>query len=222
MAEIDSKMGGGIPKGSLTLVEGQSGAGKSVLTQQIIWGSLHNDLNAVLYTSENTYKSLLRQMDSLNQSVLDWVLLGRFLIFAAQSTSTDGQPTKVLDALLEDMHRQERADLFVIDSITSLVLHTQLKQAITFFENCKDLCDRGKTIIAVAHSYALDSGSLIRIRSMCDAHFNMRIEEVGEELVRVLEIGKIRGAHKSVDNLISFSVEPGCGMQIIPISRTKA
>lgn len=36
--ELDKKMGGGIPTGSLTLIEGQSDAGKSVLVQQLAWG----------------------------------------------------------------------------------------------------------------------------------------------------------------------------------------
>ena len=34
-AEIDKKMGGGIPEGSLILIEGSSNAGKSVVTQQL-------------------------------------------------------------------------------------------------------------------------------------------------------------------------------------------
>ena len=38
--ELDKKLGGGIPLGSLTLLEGQSGSGKSVMSQQLIWGSL--------------------------------------------------------------------------------------------------------------------------------------------------------------------------------------
>ncbi len=37
-AEIDKKLGGGIPIGYLILVEGLSDAGKSVLCQQMIWG----------------------------------------------------------------------------------------------------------------------------------------------------------------------------------------
>ena len=35
--ELDKKIGGGIPLRSLTLVEGQPDAGKSVLTQQMVW-----------------------------------------------------------------------------------------------------------------------------------------------------------------------------------------
>ena len=60
--EIDKKIGGGLPPNSLTLIEGQSDAGKSVLVQQFIWGSLHNGLRIALYTTENTTPSLMRQM----------------------------------------------------------------------------------------------------------------------------------------------------------------
>ena len=34
--EIDKKLGGGIPVGSMVLVEGESDSGKSVLTQQLL------------------------------------------------------------------------------------------------------------------------------------------------------------------------------------------
>ena len=71
-AELDSKMGGGIPLGSLTLIEGDSGAGKSVLSQQLLWGSLQDGFKAAVFTSENSIKSLIRQMQSLNLDVLDF------------------------------------------------------------------------------------------------------------------------------------------------------
>ena len=57
--EIDKKLGGGLPVGSLTLIEGQSDAGKSVLCQQMIWGSLNQGCRAILFTTENTTRSLL-------------------------------------------------------------------------------------------------------------------------------------------------------------------
>jgi len=39
-SEIDKKIADGIPLGSLTLIEGENDTGKSVLTQQIIWGAM--------------------------------------------------------------------------------------------------------------------------------------------------------------------------------------
>ena len=53
-AEINKKLGGGIPVGSLVFIEGQSDAGKSVLCQQMAWGSLNSGFKVVMFTTENT------------------------------------------------------------------------------------------------------------------------------------------------------------------------
>ncbi|MND05126.1 flagellar accessory protein FlaH [compost metagenome] len=50
----------------------------------------------------------------------------------------------------------------------------------------------------------------------------LRVEEVGSQLVKVLEVAKVRGATKSTGNIISFDVEPNIGMRIIPITKAKA
>lgn len=74
----------------------------------------------------------------------------------------------------------------------------------------------------VVHTCTFDEGPLLRIRSMCDAHFELCIEGIGDQLTKVLEVGKIRGAHKAAVNLIGFTAEPGIGTSVIPISRTRA
>ena len=63
---------------------------------------------------------------------------------------------------------------------------------------------------------------LIRIRSLCDAHLVLKVEQVGERLVKIMEVAKVRNADQSTGNVISFDVEPGMGMKIIPISKAKA
>ncbi|MCX5998264.1 MAG: hypothetical protein NTU41_01375 [Chloroflexi bacterium] len=56
--EVDEKLGGGIPVGSLGLIEGHSDAGKSVLSQQLTYGALvESQVWVVYYTTENTVKS---------------------------------------------------------------------------------------------------------------------------------------------------------------------
>ena len=74
----------------------------------------------------------------------------------------------------------------------------------------------------VVHSYAFDERMLIRVRSLCDAHLRLRMEEVGERLVKMLEVSKVRNAERTTGNIISFDVEPRLGMRIIPITRAKA
>ena len=88
--EIDKRLGGGIPIGSLTLVEGQSDAGKSVLSQQLMWGSLHNLHRVVLFTTENSIKSLVTQMQSLGLDILDPLLMGWMKIYTLEATKAKG------------------------------------------------------------------------------------------------------------------------------------
>lgn len=218
--EIDKRLGGGIPVGSLTLIEGQSDAGKSVLAQQMIWGSLNSKHRVIMFSTENTVRSLNTQMESLGLNILDPLLLGWLKIYPVE-TSKMGLST-TFDIIFSGIRRYPDYKMVVVDSLTPVIAHTSVEEVISYFEGCKKLCDQGKTIINIAHTYAFDEDVLIRIRSVCDAHFRLRIEEVGDKLVKVLEVAKVRGADKNTGNILSFEVEPGLGMRVMPISRAKA
>jgi flagellar protein FlaH len=90
-----------------------------------------------------------------------------------------------------------------------------------FFTNCKSLADNGKTILVTLHTYAFEEETLVRIRSICDAHLNMKKALVGNRYVMVMEVVKVRGAHKTTGNMVSFEVHPGNGMKVIPMSFAK-
>ena len=49
--------------------------------------------------------------------------------------------------------------------------------------------------------------------------WTMTVDEDGHLLVKVLEVAKVRGAEMITGNIVSFDVEPGLGMRIIPISK---
>ncbi|MCH7738763.1 MAG: flagellar accessory protein FlaH [Chloroflexi bacterium] len=221
-SEIDAKMGGGIPSGSLTLVEGQSDSGKSVVVQQMIWGSLHDGATVTLYTSENTIKSFIRQMGSLSLDILDFMLLRRLKVLEVSTQRSGLEAEQIFDMLLDSMRADRTSDLIVVDSLTTFVTHTSSNATLAYFESCREICSDGRTVINVANSYAFDNAALARLRSMCDAHLSLRVEEVGDVLVKVLEVAKIRGASKTTGNIITFDVEPNMGMRIIPISKAKA
>ncbi|MDF2954559.1 MAG: Archaellum biogenesis ATPase ArlH/FlaH [Candidatus Alkanophagales archaeon MCA70_species_2] len=224
-SEIDKKMGGGIPVGSLTLIEGPNDSGKSVLSQQIMWGGLQQGFTMAYYTTENTVKSLIKQMESLSLDISDYFILGRIKIFPIHLKGIE-LSFPLLEYLLKSMKVLEE-EVTIIDSLT--VFLTTLEHAessesdiINFFASCKSLCDEGKTILITAHEYAFSEELLVRIRSICDGHIRLRIEEVGTQLMKTMEVAKMRGADRTTGNIISFDVEPGFGLRIIPISRAKA
>jgi Predicted ATPases involved in biogenesis of archaeal flagella len=218
--EIDKKLGGGVPCGSLTLVEGQSDAGKSVLAQQMIWGSLSGRHRVVLFTTENTVRSFNTQMRSLGLDILDYLLLGWLKIYPIESSKSKNSAT--FDIILSEIDKQRSYDMIVVDSLTPVIVHNPAEMVLGYFDQCKGRCDKGRTIINIAHSYAFDEGVLIRLRSLCDAHFKLHIEEVGDKLVKVLDVAKVRGADQITGNSLSFDVLPGMGMRIMPLNKAKA
>jgi flagellar protein FlaH len=220
--ELDKKLGGGIPLGSLTLLEGQSDSGKSVMAQQLIWGSLQAGLTAMLFTSENTIKSFLRQMTSLNLDVMAFLLLGRLRIYPITIGKNKLTPGQVFKLINKTIKSGSRVDLVVVDSLTTFVTRSSWEDTVAFFENCQSLVAESRTIVVVASTYAFDDVTLARLRSMCDAHFTLRTEEVGDQIVKILEVAKVRGASKNTGNIVTFNVEPGIGIKIIPISKTSA
>lgn len=219
--ELDKKIGGGIPLRTLSLIEGQPDSGKSVLTQQMVWGSLRNGLSAMVFTTENTVKSLVTQMQSLNLDILDYLLLSRLHIYPLDVKKTRRSLSGGLSPLLSDS-LGKGVDLAVIDSITYFVTHASTEEVLSFFEDCKALCNQGLTILCVAHSYAFDENVMVRLGSMCDAHLRLRIETMGTKLIKVMEVAKVRGAEMNTGNIVSFDVEPGLGIRVIPYSKAKA
>lgn len=219
--ELDKKMGGGIPLRTLTLVEGQPDSGKSVLTQQMVWGSLKRGCTAVVFTTENSVKSLVTQMQSLNLDIMDYFLLSRLWIYPIDTKKTRRSLSSgILPLLINCANRG--IDLAVIDSLTYYLTHATIEEVLSFFEECKGLSGRGMGIVCVAHSYAFDENIMIRLGSMCDAHLRLRIETMGSKMMKILEVAKVRGAELNTGNIISFDVEPNWGIRVIPYSKARA
>ncbi|MBX3065029.1 MAG: ATPase domain-containing protein [Anaerolineae bacterium] len=222
--ELDARLGGGVPIGSLTLIEGTSGSGKSVLSQQIIWGALMDGFIVSLFTTENTVKSLMRQMESIDLDVRDYLLLSRFKAFSIElSQLGERAPQALSQSMHTECNRPRLApNVLVIDSFTSGLTDGKNRAGIiSFFEECKRLCAKDISIFVTVHSRAVDEELLDLLRSMSDANVKLRSEQDGQRLVKVLEVGKIRGAASTTGAIVGFDVEPGWGMRVIPISKAR-
>jgi flagellar protein FlaH len=220
--DIDKRLGGGLPTDSLTLVEGDPDAGKSIIVQQFTFGALKEGFNTSLFLSESSSRGFLEQMDSLGMSSTDYYLIGRLSLYQKDLRVERERADHILQRLLHHIEQSDKRDLFIMDSITPLLFQFDERYVLSFLANCKDLADMGRTIIVTLHSYAISENLRFRAGSIVDAHLRLRIEELGRQLVRTLEVTKIRGASKTADNAVSFTVQPGMGLKSVPISKTKA
>ena len=119
--DVDRSIGGGIPYRSLMLIEGQSAAGKSTLAQQFLWGALNSGENAVLYTTEQTIQSFLRQMDSLGEDVRDYFLLGHLEILPITIAPNSIEPALLFLELTKNIASHQHCRVIVVDSLTTFV-----------------------------------------------------------------------------------------------------
>jgi flagellar protein FlaH len=220
--DIDKRLGGGLPPESLTLVEGDPGSGKSVVIQQLTFGALKEGLRTALFLSESDPRAFLNQMDSLGMSSTDYYLLGRLSLYHRSLRVEREKADSILQRFLKHIEDSDKRDLFVVDSITPLLFQFDERFVLSFLASCKELAELGRTIIVTLHSYAIGEALRFRADSIVDAHLRLRIEDLGQRLVRTLEVNKIRGAAKTADNAVSFTVQPGMGLKSVPISKTRA
>jgi len=85
--DLNDKIGGGLPKGSLMIVEGESGIGKSILCQRITYGALVNGYTVTYISTEMTTLDFVRQMASLNYNI-ETYLFNLFLTSITSHTFT--------------------------------------------------------------------------------------------------------------------------------------
>jgi len=245
-SEIDKKMGGGLPLGSLTLIEGDNDAGKSSLAQQMIWGSLGSGHRIGVFTTENTPKSYLRHMDSLGLDVTDFYLLGWLRIYALRLSSErletvndlnkeqasileyigtlteEGQEVvRGLRNLLEIVER-ERSEVIFIDALTGFLTGAAVDEIIYFFETMKRICDGGKTVVITLHAIHGHQPFLTtRIRAMSDCHLVLRATGDRGKIMKTLEISKVRGAERNTGAIWGFEILPELGIRIVPIRKVQ-
>ena len=74
----------------------------------------------------------------------------------------------------------------------------------------------------VTHSVAFNTDLLHRICSLCETHLNLRTGKILDKVIRIVTVVKLDDIDLTRDNEVSFGVEAGLGITIIPYSQAKA
>ena len=219
---LTRKLGGGISRGSLTLIEGANAAGKSVLCQHLTYGALTEDHDVAYFTSDHTVESLTAQMRSIGLQVPKYLHADKLCIFPLQDSTPDEHYVDTLAPLGQDIKLiSTKYGFIVIDAITNFVRSAEDQSILDFFSLLKYLGSKGATIVAVAHPYAVDPNMLLRLSDLSDTLLRLRTGKVRDSVVCSIEVVKANNVELDKDNLVSFRVEASLGMQIIPYSQAK-
>jgi circadian clock protein KaiC len=217
VAALDALMGGGLDRGTSTLLIGPAGCGKTtVATQYAVAAALRGE-QAVLFTFDETLGTLLARSDSVGLQVREQIDAGNLRV--QQIDPAELSPGEFTFAVQQAVNPPEGpgATVVVIDSLNGYLnampeerfLIIQLHELLTY------LSQQGVvTILVVAQHGLLGSGmsSPIDASYLADSVVILRYFEAEGRVRKAISVMKKRsGAHE--DTIRELTMGPG-GVQV--------
>ncbi|SEH38653.1 flagellar protein FlaH [Halopenitus malekzadehii] len=227
---VNMELGGGIPRGSIVLMEGDYGAGKSALSQRFAYGLLEEGATVTMLSTELTIRGFLDQMHSLSYDVVRPLLNEQLLFLHADFNSGGafsedaGERMQLLTRLMnaEVMWNTDVIFIDTFDSILrndptfeSLIRKNEERQAaleiISFF---RDVISQGKVIVLTIDPSAIDEDAIGPFRAIADVFLQLEMIEVGSEVRRQISVKRFAGMGEQVGDTIGYSVRSGTGVVV--------
>ncbi|MGM0398062.1 MAG: ATPase domain-containing protein [Halobacteriota archaeon] len=230
---LNKELGGGIPQGSIVLIEGDYGAGKSALSQRFSYGLCDQGSSVTLLSTELTVRGFIDQMHSLDYGVEEHLLDERLLFLHADVDTggnalrggDDNTDRKKLLKRLMEAEAMWDGDVIVIDTFDAilrndpnfeaLVRQNEERQAaleiISFF---RDIVTQGKVIVLTVDPSTVDEEAIGPFRSIADVFLELQMAEVGNDVRRSIQVRRFAGMGEQVGDSVGFSVRSGTGIVI--------
>ena len=191
---LNQLLKGGIPAGSMVLVIGAPGSGKSTLGKQFLFDSLTKQRPSVLV---DTFEPL--ELAKETMAALGWggPILDQMIFLDCYSWRTGQVKQKysaspknltdsslVLSDLLREMIDASSRARFVIDSFSDFVLHAGAAQAQKFLESIKaKLAERRVTSLVMLEAGVHEEKVNAVLEYVTDGTIRMQYEEQGRSLM---------------------------------------
>lgn len=233
---LNNELGGGIPRGSIVLMEGDYGAGKSAMSQRFSYGLCETGHRVTLLSTELTVRGFIDQMHSLSYGIEEHLLNERLLflhadvdsgtrqITAPSDSEDDGQRKELLNRLM-NAEAMWDADVVIIDTFDAilrndptfeaLVRQNEERQAaleiISFF---RDLVTQGKVVVLTVDPSTVDEDAIGPFRAIADVFMELQMVEVGNDVRRNISVKRFAGMGEQVGDSIGYSVRADAGIVI--------
>jgi circadian clock protein KaiC len=210
LAEMDILLGGGIERGTSTLIVGAAGTGKSSLAAQFVAAAAARGQSSALFIFDESTNTLLTRAAGLGIDLRPYVDDGRVTL--QQVDPAELSPGEFAHAIRRAVERQ-RASIVVIDSLNGYLnampeerfLIIQLHELLTY------LGQAGVATILIGAHQGLIGGQMITpvdASYLADAVILMRYYETRGEVRQAISVVKKRGgAHER--SIRDFRLESG-------------
>jgi archaeal flagellar protein FlaH len=227
---LNHELGGGIPRGSIVLMEGDYGAGKSALSQRFTYGFCQEGATVSYLSTELTVPGFIGQMHSLEYD-MERHMLDDDVLFLPANVDTNtftGDGSSERPELFKQLMEADTmwdADVIILDTFDAilrndptfeaLVRQNDERQAaleiISFF---RDVVSRGRVIVLTVDPSAIDEEAIGPFRAIADVFLQLQMIEVGNDVRRNVSVKRFAGMGEQVGDSIGYSVRSGTGIVI--------
>jgi circadian clock protein KaiC len=211
--ELDELVEGGLKEGSINLVAGESGTGKSILATQFILAGIASGEPGLYLSIEEKKPKFFENMKALGLNLEEMEAGKKFVFYEAKPNEIRNFLNKGLLGFEEHI-RDGKVKRIVVDSISALLLlfegETTQREALLVLMD--KLSRWGLTVLMTSE---VEFGqSRFNIDYIVDTILRLYYKKVGKERVRTLEILKMRGT-KHDKREIMYRIEKG-GIKLYP------
>lgn len=229
--QLNEELGGGLPPGSIVLIEGDYGAGKSAISQRITSGFTDRNKTVTYLSTELSIGGFVDQMHSLDYDITSDILEERLLFLNADlggsnifNDDNSGDRKELLKRLMK-ADVMWRSDIIIIDTFDailrndpkfeSLVKDDEGRQgALDIISYFREVISKGKIIILTVDPSTVNEDVISPFRSISDVYLKLDMNEVGNETRRSISVQRFAEMGEQVGDSIGFSVRAGTGIVI--------
>lgn len=217
---VNNVLGGGFPEGSLILLEGATGGGKSVLTSRFVYGMCEEETSVGMVSTQSSVREYVNQMHSLSYDVVKHLLEVQLRYFHAP---TDGDRPLLAQFLEPGVLWESKA--VVVDGFGDLCRNDPEFAATLGSGNEDRAMERilsrldkplaaDKIVLLTVNPETLTERALRPLRSAADVYLELKSDTVGQEIRKKALVRRFAGMKQPVDDTIGFAVQQGRGVVI--------
>jgi len=223
--QVNRAFGGGLPTGSLVVIEGRHGAGKSTLAGRFAYGLCEQSHTVTYLSTEREFTRFLSQMRSLSYTVQKSLLRRDLLYLFGDLTRTDSDDQPALLSRLQAAQQLWANDIVIFDTFSDVLLYDPtveslaakgdyrraVQHILSFFRR---IMATGTTIVLLVSPSGLPTETMEPLRAVGDVLLDMTVDNSGSRQYRWINVRRFAGMGQQVADRIAFSIRPSTGIVI--------
>ncbi|QLY26425.1 ATPase domain-containing protein [Bdellovibrio sp. KM01] len=208
VSQLDQLLGGGIDRGSSTLLMGPAGAGKSTVALQYASAAAKNGEKAAIFSFDEGKRSLLKRAQSMGIDVASYIEKGTITL--QQIDPAELSPGEFVSLVCDAVEKQN-ARVVIIDSLNGYInaMPEERFLIIQMHELLSYLNQRGVATFMIVAQHGLigsNMNSPVDVSYLADTVLLMRFFESAGEVHKAISTLKRRsGVHEKSIREITFS-----------------